>query len=133
LIQSDKGGGISGAIGGLSGVSNFLGTQDSANILTKGTYVFGGAFLTLCVLMTFFAPGGAGSASKSGMQRRAEQMQVTPMPASAGGMGIMDEADAPAAGGGPMIVGDIIEGGVIKRLGEDGVLREVGVEEAAQP
>jgi preprotein translocase subunit SecG len=38
LIQSDKGGGISGAIGGsLGGAGNLLGTQDTANILTRGT------------------------------------------------------------------------------------------------
>ncbi len=53
LIQSDKGGGISGAIGGsLGGASNLLGTQDTANILTKGTAIFGGVFLVLCVLMS---------------------------------------------------------------------------------
>jgi preprotein translocase subunit SecG len=53
LIQSDKGGGISGAIGGsLGGASNLLGTQDTANILTKGTAIFGGVFLLLCVLMS---------------------------------------------------------------------------------
>jgi len=93
LIQSDKGGGISGAIGGLSGANNFLGTQDTANVLTKGTYIFGGIFLLLCVLMTFFAPGGGGAAAKSDMQRRAEKAQaITPMPVSSG----MDFADESA-------------------------------------
>ena len=107
LIQSDKGGGISGAIGGgLSGVNNFLGTQDTANVLTKGTYIFGSIFLLLCVLMTFFAPGGS-DAQKSRMQIRAEQQQViTPMPASAGLMGFTEEAAATEAGG-QAIFGDI--------------------------
>jgi len=107
LIQSDKGGGISGAIGGLSGASNFLGTQDTATVLTKGTYVLGSIFLVLCVLMTFFAPGGSGgSVPKSGMQKRAERVQaITPMPVSAGGMGFADDQDqgqgfAPEAGAG---------------------------------
>jgi preprotein translocase subunit SecG len=132
LIQSDKGGGISGAIGGgLGGVNNFLGSQDTANWLTKGTYIFGGVFLLLCILMTFFAPGG-GEAAKSAMQRRAERVQsVTPMPVSAGGLADFadgagaDEAGAPAAGSGPTIVGDVIEGGRVMRMGEDGVLRQV--------
>lgn len=54
LIQSDKGGGISGAIGGqLGGATNLLGTQDTANILTRGTAIFGGVFLALCILMSF--------------------------------------------------------------------------------
>jgi len=76
LIQSDKGGGLSGTLGGLSGASNFLGTQDTANVLTKGTYIFGGVFLLLCVLMTFFAPGGHSAAGKSGMQKRAERTET---------------------------------------------------------
>jgi preprotein translocase subunit SecG len=94
LIQSDKGGGISGAIGGLSGANNFLGTQDTANVLTKGTYVFGGVFLLLCVLMTFFAPGG-GSIAKSEMQRRAEKAQtITSMPVSGSAMDFVDDESA---------------------------------------
>jgi len=108
LIQSDKGGGISGAIGGLSGANNFLGTQDTANVLTKGTYIFGAVFLVLCVMMTLFEPGGG--VAKSGLQKRAEKAQaVTPVPASALGMdGFVDEsgaagtpsgADGGAAGG----------------------------------
>jgi len=93
LIQSDKGGGISGAIGGLSGASNFLGTQDTATVLTKGTYVLGSVFLVLCVLMTFFVPGGGGAIPKSEMQKRAEKVQtVTPVPAS--GMEFIDDQGA---------------------------------------
>jgi len=95
LIQSDKGGGLSGAIGGLSGASSFLGTQDTANVLTKGTYVLGSVFLFLCVLMTLFAPGGGGVA-KSALQKRAERVQtVTPMPASSfGSDGTVEDANA---------------------------------------
>jgi len=100
LIQSDKGGGISGAIGGLSGANNFLGTQDTANVLTKGTYIFGGVFLLLCVLMTFLIPGRGGVMAKSEMQRRAEKAQtITSTPVSGGGLDFADETaetDAPA-------------------------------------
>ena len=76
LIQSDKGGGLSGTLGGLSGASSFLGTQDTANVLTKGTYIFGAVFLLLCILMTFFAPGNQNSIHKSGMQKMAEKAAV---------------------------------------------------------
>ncbi|MDR3012176.1 MAG: preprotein translocase subunit SecG [Chitinispirillales bacterium] len=109
LIQSDKGGGISGAIGGLSGANSFLGSQDTANVLTKGTYIFGGVFLTLCILMTFFAPGGSGRSVQSGLQRRAEGMQaITSVPVSASGVPVFvdddaDEAEA-AAPGTPVII-----------------------------
>jgi len=92
LIQSDKGGGISGTLGGLSGASSFLGTQDTANVLTKGTYIFGGVFLLLCILMTFFAPGSQGAMGKSGMQRRAERVQ-TVAPAITPGISFGDAAE----------------------------------------
>jgi len=92
LIQSDKGGGLSGTLGGLSGASNFLGTQDTANILTKGTYIFGGVFLLLCVLMTFFAPGGQSAMGKSGMQKRAERAGVV-VPAVTPGITFGDAAE----------------------------------------
>jgi preprotein translocase subunit SecG len=138
LIQSDKGGGISGALGGLSGASSFLGTQDTANVLTKGTYIFGSAFLALCILMTFFIPGGG--VTRSGLEERARNLPaVTSMPVSAGGgLGFVGE-DAGAAtetvvggggGGGPTIIGDIVEGGVVRRMGEDGMLIDVEPEPA---
>jgi len=92
LIQSDKGGGLSGTLGGLSGASNFLGTQDTANVLTKGTYIFGGVFLLLCVLMTFFAPGGQSGVNKSGMQKRAEKAGIV-IPAVTPGMSFGDAAE----------------------------------------
>ncbi|MCL2688402.1 MAG: preprotein translocase subunit SecG [Chitinispirillia bacterium] len=92
LIQSDKGGGLSGTLGGLSGASNFLGTQDTANVLTKGTYIFGGVFLLLCILMTFFAPGGQGGAGKSGMQKRAERAGIV-VPAVTPGITFSDAAE----------------------------------------
>ena len=53
LIQSDKGGGISAAIGGgLASASSLLGTQDTANILTRGTTIFAGAYMVLCILLS---------------------------------------------------------------------------------
>lgn len=113
LIQSDKGGGISGAIGGLSGANNFLGSQDTANVLTKGTYIFGSVFLLLCVLMTFFAPSG-GAPSESALQRRAQQggqRTVTQIPmGAAGAMFADEEAASPfemdAAGAGAVEAGE---------------------------
>ncbi|MDR0307898.1 MAG: preprotein translocase subunit SecG [Chitinispirillales bacterium] len=96
LIQSDKGGGLSGTLGGLSGASSFLGTQDTANVLTKGTYIFGGAFLLLCVLMTFFAPGTGSGISKSGMQKRAEKVQTVAPAITPGIMGFGEAAEEAA-------------------------------------
>jgi preprotein translocase subunit SecG len=76
LIQSDKGGGISGAIGGgLGGASSLLGTQDTANILTKGTMIFGTAFFVLCILMSIIMSKRVVNVEKSMLQKRAEQQQ----------------------------------------------------------
>lgn len=74
LIQSDKGGGISGAIGGsLGGASNLLGTQDTANILTKGTAIFGGTFLVLCVLMSFVMSQNKNTSNASILHEKASK------------------------------------------------------------
>ena len=76
LIQSDKGGGISGAIGGgLGGASSLLGTQDTANILTRGTTIFGTVFFLLCIAMSFVMTRQNVTANKSLLQERAEKRQ----------------------------------------------------------
>jgi preprotein translocase subunit SecG len=74
LIQSDKGGGISGAIGGgLGGASSLLGTQDTANILTRGTTIFAAAFFVICIIMSFVIKSSNVSVNKSMLQERAEK------------------------------------------------------------
>lgn len=77
LIQSDKGGGISGAIGGgLGGASSLLGTQDTANILTRGTMIFGGGFFLLCLIMSFVMSKQTVTVEKTLLQKRAEKQQT---------------------------------------------------------
>jgi preprotein translocase subunit SecG len=75
LIQSDKGGGISGAIGGgfASGASNLLGSQDTANILTRATTIFASVFLGLCLVLSVFLSHPTGSQVKSALKERAEK------------------------------------------------------------
>ncbi|MBN1757070.1 MAG: preprotein translocase subunit SecG [Chitinispirillaceae bacterium] len=76
LIQSDKGGGISGAIGGgLGGANSLLGTQDTANILTRGTTIFGTVFFLLCIAMSFVMSKQNISVNKSMLQERAEKQK----------------------------------------------------------
>lgn len=100
LIQSDKGGGISGAVGGgLGGASNLLGTQDTANILSRGTAIFGVAFLVLCILLslTFNRKNVVGQ--KSILQQRAEK-QSTYSPSSILNNGSLPLQGTPDAAGG---------------------------------
>jgi preprotein translocase subunit SecG len=76
LIQSDKGGGISGAIGGgLAGASSMFGTQDTANVLTKLTAGFATGFMGLCIVMSLFLSHPTGKQSKSQLKERAEKQQ----------------------------------------------------------
>jgi preprotein translocase subunit SecG len=82
LIQSDKGGGISGAIGGgFASASNLLGSQDTANILTKATTIFASVFLGLCLILSIFLSHPTGKQSKSALKERAEK-QGTYSPSS---------------------------------------------------
>lgn len=77
LIQSDKGGGISGAIGGgLASAGSMLGTQDTANILTRGTTIFASAFMVLCIVISVIVGSGAlRGKGESLLRKRAETQQ----------------------------------------------------------
>lgn len=77
LIQSDKGGGISSTLGGgFSTASSLLGAQDTANILTRGTTIFAGIFMALCIVISLFVAGRAANSAQTGgsqLRQRAEQ------------------------------------------------------------
>ncbi len=89
LIQSDKGGGISGAIGGgLGGASSLLGTQDTANILTRGTTIFASVFFMLCIIMSFVLRTQNVTVNKSLLQERAEKQQNYSPSSVLGGKGL---------------------------------------------
>ena len=54
LIQSDKGGGISGAIGGgISNANTVLGAQNTENILTRGTTILVISFFAISIGLSF--------------------------------------------------------------------------------
>ena len=109
LIQSDKGGGISGAIGGgLGGAQSLLGTQDTANFLTRTTVGLGLAFLVLCVGMSIIMSHQTYRVEKSILQKRAEkQSSYSPssvldrggLPIKSSEPGAAAEAAAPGAAG----------------------------------
>ena len=87
IIQSDKGGGISGEIGGgLAGANALLGTQDTANILTRLTTGFAAAFMGLCIILSLVLSRASTDARKSELQKRAEmQQKFSPSSALGGG------------------------------------------------
>lgn len=82
LLQSGKGGGLSGiAAGGQT--TQILGARQAPDFLEKATWVLGSAFLILCVLTTFVIPGEDG---RSILQQRADELPagaVAPVPTQA--------------------------------------------------
>lgn len=108
LVQSDKGGGISGAIGGgLSGASNLLGAQDTANILTRGTTIFAISYMVLCIVLSLFLTKmAAGSESvKSDLKKRAETQSFSPASVlEGGGLPIPEGAEGTTPAGDPIPV-----------------------------
>ena len=76
LLQSGKGGGLSGiAAGGQT--TQILGARQAPDFLEKATWYLGGAFLILCVLTTFVIPGEDGG---SILQRRAGELPAGAAP-----------------------------------------------------
>jgi preprotein translocase subunit SecG len=100
LIQSDKGGGISGALGGgFSSATNLLGSQDTANILTRATAISAGIFLGLCLLMSMFLSHPSSVQVKSALKERAEkQNNYSPASALQGQQGLPMGNPGAAAG-----------------------------------
>jgi preprotein translocase subunit SecG len=99
IIQSDKGGGISGAIGGgLAGAGAFLGTQDTANILTKLTTGFAVAYMILCIVLSLFMSRASVNVQESELKKRAET-QAKYSPASALGGSVIPLKEAQPEGG----------------------------------
>lgn len=67
LVQDDKGGGISGAIGGgISSTANsVLGSQNAENILTRGTRIFAALFFVLAIVITIYVAKGGNQAQSA--------------------------------------------------------------------
>ncbi|MBN1979944.1 MAG: preprotein translocase subunit SecG [Chitinivibrionales bacterium] len=79
LVQSDKGGGISSAIGGnLANASTLLGTQDTANILTRGTTIFATSYIVLCMVLSLLLGRVVVTEQKSELKKRAETQSFSP-------------------------------------------------------
>ena len=56
LVQNPKGGGLAGNIAGFS--NQFMGVQQTNDVLEKGTWIFAAVIAILCITSTFFLSGG---------------------------------------------------------------------------
>src|SRR5687768_18277993 len=59
LLQAGKGGGLA-SMGGGAGTDNLIGGRQAATLLTKATWVSGGLFLTLALLLSIMSSRQAG-------------------------------------------------------------------------
>lgn len=109
LVQSDKGGGLAGSIGGMGGGMNTVfGGRGTANVLTKATTWFAVGFMVVCLALNLIVAHGSSKQVKTTLQKRAERMQKT-APASILPGGVADpsmagpppSAPAPAPGSAP--------------------------------
>ncbi|MBD3393418.1 MAG: preprotein translocase subunit SecG [Chitinivibrionales bacterium] len=104
IIQSDKGGGISGAIGGgLSGANQFLGTQDTANILTRLTTGLAIGYMCLCIVLSLFLSRSTMEVRESELKKRAQQREkFSPSSALSGSLPLKQESGGTQTGSLPV-------------------------------
>ncbi len=63
LLQSGKGGGLAAEFGGASSsTDSIMGGRQAANVLTRATWIGGGLFLGLALLLTIISARGTGPA-----------------------------------------------------------------------
>lgn len=83
LVQSDKGGGLAGAFGGMGGgVNTVFGGKGTADILTKATTWLAVAFMVIVLTLNLLVAHRSSDQVKSVLQKRAERISKT-APASA--------------------------------------------------
>jgi len=84
LMQSDKGGGLAGSLGGMGGGGGMpFSGREAATILSKLTTGLAIGFMAICILLSIMSRNRAHSSSDSALQKRAQKMQkVTSQAAS---------------------------------------------------
>lgn len=69
LLQAGKGGGLASTFGGASSsTDSFMGSRQTATLLTKMTWAGGGLFLLLGLVLSVLSAGGTGGPSESILQ-----------------------------------------------------------------
>ena len=83
LLQSGKGGGLAASFGGASSSAElFMGTRQTANLLTRISWWGGGAFLVLGLVLSIMSTRQ--SRPRSVLDRPAASQPVAPAPATPG-------------------------------------------------
>ena len=86
LIQSPKGGGLAGSIGGFN--NQFMGVKQTNDVLERGTWIFAGVIALLCLFSSFFMSGSVEDDSplnkintNQGTSAPAQRVPTQPAPA----------------------------------------------------
>jgi preprotein translocase subunit SecG len=110
LLQSGKGGGLAAEFGGASSsTDSFMGGRQAANFLTRATWIGGGAYLVLALLLSVLsarqsAPpesilreefGQRGAPPASILETEGQEAPVNPVPVQTPPEGESDGADEP--------------------------------------
>lgn len=75
LLQSDKGGGLAGSLGGLGGGAMPFSGREAANILTKATTVMAILFMVICIVLNIMSRDRAHVSPNSTLKKRAEHLK----------------------------------------------------------
>ncbi|MEE9207163.1 MAG: preprotein translocase subunit SecG [Gemmatimonadota bacterium] len=79
LMQSGKGGGLAATFGGASSsTDSFIGGRQAANLLTKSTWIGGGLFLALSLILAILSS----QSSQPGSSILRSEFEATPAPSS---------------------------------------------------
>lgn len=92
LMQSGRGGGLSGAFGG-GGNQTVFGGRGAVDFLGKATWILGGAFMALALVLAILSAGGSGGSKKSLIEKRQGSFPTAPLSSPAPAPG----ADTPAS------------------------------------
>lgn len=104
LLQSGKGGGLAGSIGGGMATSSVLGGRTASNFLTKATTILATVFMVSCLFQAFLIDR-SDSVPSSATERMLQERSTAPTPFAPTGEGeggLLPGAEgeaAPAAGG----------------------------------
>lgn len=79
LLQAGKGGGLA-AMGGGVGAETLLGGRQAANLLTKTTWVTGGIFLALSLILSIMSTGASRTPESILRQEFQQTAPVAPQP-----------------------------------------------------
>jgi len=74
LMQSDKGGGLAGSLGGMGAGGLPFSGREAATILSKLTTGLAIAFMVICVVLSILSRNRAGTANDSALAKRASQV-----------------------------------------------------------